>query len=257
MLIQESQLHDFNILAHWLSANECPDTESFAPDLVILAGHAVVGGIIGTITLAAENNIPMLFTGGVGHSTELLKDNLRKSPLTSGMTFSESSEAAIFYRIATELVGINPSSLFVEDLSTNCGQNAEFSLTMIAERNIQADRILLSQDPLMQRRTRASFEHHSEKTGSRHVFLNWPVFVPQLVSLSGRIVIQGPQMGGSWDMTRFVTLVLGEMRRLNDDAEGYGPAGAGFIGHIDIPEKVRSAWERLCSCDIFTALCQR
>ena len=40
-------------------------------------------------------------------------------------------------------------------------------------------------------------------------------------------------------------LVLGELSRLTDDEHGYGPRGAGFIVHVDIPAGVAEAGARL------------
>jgi hypothetical protein len=48
-----------------------------------------------------------------------------------------------------------------------------------------------------------------------------------------------------WSRDRFVSLALGEVRRLRDDADGYGPRGAGFIGHVDLPADVEEAARRL------------
>ena len=33
--------------------------------------------------------------------------------------------------------------------------------------------------------------------------------------------------------------------RLRDDENGYGPSGAGYIGHVDIPPPVEAAFQRL------------
>lgn len=41
------------------------------------------------------------------------------------------------------------------------------------------------------------------------------------------------------------SLALGEIPRLRDDENGYGPRGRGFIAHVDIPEAVEAAWRRL------------
>lgn len=51
--------------------------------------------------------------------------------------------------------------------------------------------------------------------------------------------------GELWSMDRYISLVLGEIPRLRDDEEGYGPLGKGFITHVDIPEEVEVAWKRL------------
>ena len=50
---------------------------------------------------------------------------------------------------------------------------------------------------------------------------------------------------GMWDMERYLTLLMGEIPRLEDGPEGYGPSGRGYLVHVDIPDAVRGAWERL------------
>ena len=36
--------------------------------------------------------------------------------------------------------------------------------------------------------------------------------------------------------------MIDEIPRLTDDKDGYGPKGAGYIAHIDIPEDVKNAF---------------
>ena len=48
-----------------------------------------------------------------------------------------------------------------------------------------------------------------------------------------------------WNMRRYLTLLMAEIPRLTDDENGYGPCGQGFLAHVDIPNEVRAAWERL------------
>lgn len=38
---------------------------------------------------------------------------------------------------------------------------------------------------------------------------------------------------------------MGEVPRLRDDAEGYGPLGKGFIAHVEVPPEVEAAWQTL------------
>ncbi len=47
---------------------------------------------------------------------------------------------------------------------------------------------------------------------------------------------------GMWPVDRYVTLLMGEVPRLTDDARGYGPAGRGYIAHVDVPPEVRRAF---------------
>jgi hypothetical protein len=48
-----------------------------------------------------------------------------------------------------------------------------------------------------------------------------------------------------WPVDRYVTLLMGEVPRLTDDANGYGPAGRGYTAHVDVPPQVRRAYTHL------------
>ncbi|MNP48303.1 hypothetical protein D3C76_1424110 [compost metagenome] len=50
---------------------------------------------------------------------------------------------------------------------------------------------------------------------------------------------------GLWPVERYLSLVLGELPRLKDDVNGYGPAGRDFIAHVEIPANVEAAWRIL------------
>lgn len=50
---------------------------------------------------------------------------------------------------------------------------------------------------------------------------------------------------GMWPIERYVNLLMGEIPRLLDDANGYGPNGKNYIAHVDIPENVKIAFEEL------------
>lgn len=50
---------------------------------------------------------------------------------------------------------------------------------------------------------------------------------------------------GMWTTRRYRTLLMGEVPRLTDDENGYGPCGKGLLVHVDIPEDVTAAFERL------------
>lgn len=40
-------------------------------------------------------------------------------------------------------------------------------------------------------------------------------------------------------------LLLGELPRLQDTPEGYGPRGKDFISHVTFPPEIRDAWRQL------------
>ena len=48
-----------------------------------------------------------------------------------------------------------------------------------------------------------------------------------------------------WSMERYITLLMGEIPRLRDDANGYGPRGKNYLAHLDIPAAVNEAFAEL------------
>ncbi|GAA0070988.1 hypothetical protein UT300003_25120 [Clostridium sardiniense] len=46
-------------------------------------------------------------------------------------------------------------------------------------------------------------------------------------------------------MNRYLSLIMGEIPRLLDNKEGYGPNGRGFIVHVEISKNVLKSYERL------------
>lgn len=151
-----------------------------------------------------------------------------------------------FDRVAIEAQGCR---ILIEDQSTNCGLNASFTSNILDQEGFQDIKsCIIIQDPTMMRRTRASFEKTYEDAPSRVVFTGCPVFVPQVqVDSNGSLVYNSSVVDSSelWSIPRFLELTLGEIPRLRDDRDGYGPNGRGFISHVDIPAPVERAWVRL------------
>ena len=50
---------------------------------------------------------------------------------------------------------------------------------------------------------------------------------------------------GMWEIDRYINLLMGEIPRLRDDRDGYGPEGKQYIAHVDIPESVENAFSEL------------
>lgn len=245
MNLSSGVIHDLNMLADWLSPDELAVSESISPDLLILAGHAIMPNITGAMRFIAETGISVLFSGGIGHSTALLRQAVKNNPLTTAIEIEDKSEAEILANIAERIFGIPKNKIFVENQSTNCGQNADFSRELILEHNLAPSTIILVQDPLMQRRTCESFEFSWKKKNIAGRFINWPVFKPHLIMAGNKPIITGAQCYGAWALNRYISMILGEVKRLRDDVSGYGPLGAGFIGHVDVPEEIECAWQRL------------
>ncbi|MGP4254574.1 hypothetical protein ACSSMD_22885, partial [Escherichia coli] len=60
----------------------------------------------------------------------------------------------------------------------------------------------------------------------------------------GCLEIQGASLG-LWPVERYLSLLTGELPRLRDDSDGYGPRGRDFIVHVDFPAEVIQTWQTL------------
>lgn len=228
-----------------------------------------------------SNTDPALHTvlvlcGGRGHSTQFMHDAVAAHPRFSMIAddIKGYSEARIFQAIAQEFYyGLQTQtvirtdeqannsllgrlSIIVEDESTNCGANAACTRAILKKHGVHSPlRITIAQDPTMSRRTKASFEKVYEHDNYYPEILSWPTFVPhvKVSSSTGKDEpfdydiesLTAEQVLGLWDRQRFMSLLVGEIPRLRDDADGYGPKGKGFISHVDIPEAVERAWQIL------------
>lgn len=50
---------------------------------------------------------------------------------------------------------------------------------------------------------------------------------------------------GMWDINHYITLLMGEIPRLSDNPDGYGPKGKDFIAHVSISDEVNLAFSEL------------
>jgi len=214
-------------------------------DLVILAGNAILATAEGAFDLACNENVPVLITGGIGHSTDLLTQAVRACPVYVSIATDGRPEADVLADVAREIWGLAPNQVMVETQSTNCGENAIFSLRRLDDLGLRPQRAVLVQDPLMQRRSEASFTRAWRDSAWPTAFLDWPVFVPQLAIRDGVVDYRDGSPKGLWSPQRFVSLLMGEIPRLRDDENGYGPRGRGFISHVDIPSDVLAAYGHL------------
>ena len=113
--------------------------------------------------------------------------------------------------------------VLLERRSSNCGENVVRARDLVRGAGLAPASVALVQDPTMQRRMDAVFR------------LVWPDAVA--------VNRPGPRRGRfAWPHDRWVALVMGEVPRLRDDADGYGPRGRGFQAHVDVPPEVEAAY---------------
>lgn len=236
----ESELADAELCAdircviNFLAVSTASPTVSNTFDAVVLCGSAVLSTIDVALTfLERLPSASLTISGGVGHSTPLLYDAVAASRSAliamSGKNHIDLTEAAIFAQIV-ESQGFPMYRVKLDERSTNCGQNAEESVKILLAFSPPVRSIVVIQDPTMSRRSLHSFEQHCTPHSIRVDCATTPV--EDLRDLPH------PRQ-------RFLSLLLGEIPRLRDDAEGYGPLGKGFITHCDIPRDVLDAHARL------------
>ncbi|UVC31811.1 YdcF family protein [Pantoea sp. SOD02] len=245
MQLNNHQIQDINTLAAWLALDQMPQDGTLDIDLAILAGHAVLPNVEAVIAVAKKYQLPLLISGGIGHSTPLLVEMLAAHPLYRQIDSKGKSEAELLGDVARVFAALPDDLLLLETASRNCGENAAFSQQLLDEHKWQPQRVLLVQDPLMQRRTWETFRYQWRDRADAPEFISWPVFVPQVKMDAGMLRIIGAPPQGLWSMERFLSLLMGEIQRLRDDENGYGPRGKGFLGHVEVPEEVEAGWQRL------------
>lgn len=240
--LSASDLTAINLLARWLALDDISGQPQRDAGLLILAGNAVVPVIEGAIALAMAREIPLLITGGIGHSTRYLATALACHPRWQGMVTHERSEAEMIGAMARHC-GLADRLIWLETAARHSGENAAFSQSYLAQRRLSPASVILVQDPLMQRRTHATFIHQWRHDRHAPLFINWPVYRPQLQAGAEPFGPDAPM--GLWPRARFLSLLMGEIPRLRNDRQGYGPLGQGFIGEHPIPAEIEHAWQQL------------
>lgn len=150
----------------------------------------------------------LIFSGGLGN-------------FTRGIW--EESEADQFARIAVEK-GVPRESIYVENKSTNTGENILFTRQLLQTKNIDPASFIVVQKPYMERRSYATFKKQ------------WP---------DKKLVVTSPQI--SFDdypnteipLERVINIMVGDLQRIKMYPE------KGFQIHQEIPEKIWKAYERL------------
>lgn len=176
-----------------------------------VAADAVTGGEVGHLMLV----------GGRGHTTDVLLAALGRDSSCA------ETEAELMAAWLKEVHGIE--DVLVENRSTNCGNNVTFAEQVAERLGLRPRTVALVQDPTMQRRMDARFRRTWALGGAA------PVNRP------------GPESRDAWPGSRWVSLVMGEVPRLRDDAHGYGPHGRDFIAHVDVPDDVEAAYRQITS----------
>lgn len=203
---------------------------------VLFGGSIICGGDV--LAKAIQNKVARhyIIVGGAGHTTQTLREKVHAeypSIETKGLT-----EAEIFNQYLKVNYGLQAD--YLEMHSTNCGNNITYLLDLLKEKRLFFQSIILCQDATMQYRMEAGLRKY---VSDNVTIINYASYQAEL-SLDGVPVFSCP-VHGMWQFERYLTLLMGEIPRLSDNADGYGPKGTGYIAHVDIPEKVMEAFRYL------------
>lgn len=205
--------------------------------MVLFGGSILCGAQVLAQAMRQQAAKTFLIVGGEGHTTESLRRRVHEEcpeVPTEGL-----SEAECFAAYLWRRYGLRAD--YLETKSTNCGNNVSYCLDLLREKGIRPKSILFTQDASMQRRMEAGFRKQCEP-GT--VLINFAAYAAQ-VEPAGEGLAFREEIPGMWPLERYLTLLMGEIPRLTDDENGYGPRGKGFIAHVEIPAQVRAAYEYL------------
>ena len=252
--LSDETRHAANLLGRWLAQQETVVPPVLAEnEVIVLAGNAAIPTVDAACQLAASSEATLVITGGIGHSTTFLYAAIARHSRYYRLPTTGLAEAAILADIAHQFWQIPRERILCETASGNCGENARFTRTLLETQGIAQPRGVLVQDPTMQRRTMATFARVWRDIGGAENRGSWPGFVPVLEQGKDGAVFAG-NLEGLWAVDRYLSLIIGELPRLRDDASGYGPQGRDFIEHVAIPSDVEAAWGILCEDESLRAL---
>lgn len=199
VLIEARKLWDYHHVNHIPERSDC---------ILVLGSHDLRVADRGA-ELYLEGWAPILiFSGGLGNVTK----GIWKDP-----------EADQFARIALDK-GVPAEAIFIENRSTNTGENILFTQKLLQEKGLDPRTFLLVQKPYMERRSYATFKKH------------WP---------EKKLIVTSPQISfeeyptADIPMERVINIMVGDLQRIRIYPE------KGFQIPQEIPDEVWAAYERL------------
>jgi hypothetical protein len=257
--LDHSHVAAINLISSFLAKPNIESILQTTPaDVIILCGNSVLPTAEHVFNaLESRPHLAKFFVicGGIGHSTDYLYRAVASHPLfhsiaesVAGLPEARVLEAILdrFYDVSSMRKG--GLKIVVEDKSTNCGANAIEARRVLRDHGVVPESILLVQDPTMSLRTLASLEKAYSNEDKPPRLAACPTFTPAVrIKDDGELAfnVPGIEPASLWTMPRFLDLLMGEIPRLRDDSDGYGPRGKGFITHVEIPEEVAEAYRTL------------
>ncbi|MDO6431037.1 YdcF family protein [Flavitalea sp. BT771] len=199
VLIEARKLWDYHHLNHIPEKADC---------ILVLGSHDLRVADRGADLYLQGWSPILIFSGGLGNVTK----GIWKDP-----------EADKFARIALDK-GVPSEAIFIENQSTNTGENILFTQKLLREKGLDPQTFLLVQKPYMERRSYATFKKH------------WPD--KKLIVTSPQISFEGYPTD-EIPMEKVINIMVGDLQRIR-----IYPA-RGFQIPQDIPDEVWAAYERL------------
>jgi uncharacterized SAM-binding protein YcdF (DUF218 family) len=150
----------------------------------------------------------IIFSGGLG---KLTKDMWAET------------EAELFANIALDR-GVPREAIFIENKSTNTGENIQFTQQLLQEKNLDLDSFIVVQKPYMERRSYATFKKR------------WP---------HKKLLVSSPQLSfeeypsNDIPVEKLINMMVGDLQRIKIYPE------KGFQVYQEIPDDVWVAYEKL------------
>lgn len=201
--------------------------------MVLFGGSILCGGEVLARGIQSKIARKYMIVGGAGHTTPVLRSKLHTA--FPEIETENRSEAELFNAYLHIHYGLSADLLETE--STNCGNNITYMLNMLDSQQIPCHSIILVQDATMQRRMAAGLRLLQPDM----TIINFAAYQADVIEENGQLQYKN-EIWGMWEIDHYVELLLGEIQRLRDDRDGYGPKGRGYIAHEDIPADVEEAF---------------
>lgn len=247
---------DINTLAKFLGRRDLDELSQAAvlrltraPQVdvfVLFGGSILAGGDVLAQAIYAQLAKCYVIVGGAGHTTQTFR--ARVHHLCPNLQFADdATEAEIFEAYLKKQHGLKADLL--ETRSTNCGNNVTFLRDLLLEQRIACQKMIISQDLTMQLRMAAICAKEMPEVE----VISYASYQVEVVPTDAGDDVTEAIVGlnfakqplGMWSMRRYLSLLMGEIPRLRDDENGYGPQGKDFLAHVDIPAEVEAAFARL------------
>lgn len=209
-------------------------------DLLILFGASILHGCEFAVQVFKQGIAKrMMIVGGEGHTTDTLRDIIHsKCPEFDTKGKSESDIISYYIEKKHGITGC-----LIERESTNCGNNVSNALKVLEENGLNPKHIIILQDSSMQLRMDAGFK---KIWAHKNVeIINFASYRVKVIVKQDKLYFEDNCIEGLWNIEHYINLQMGEIPRLSDTEEGYGPKGKNYIAHVDIPFKVQEAFDYL------------